>query len=451
MRALTRSLALNGLDPRLAGFSFLAMIATGVVAAIAPKFLFAIVVAPIVVCVGAARPEFVLVLFLTAGLYKQHPALTNVFPFDATVCIASLLLVLLLVRFLRRPIHIPLAAVFIAPVILIMLVGIVAPVNAYGAEKALRFVGLTGIAMLSAVALLDGHAQMRRFLFGLALLGLVVSFSAVSERQTTEMGRLTLGGSSSINLGRIGTLALVFGWLRFHFSRSPFGRAAAAAMVVTTLFCVLNSGSRGPVVSATVSMLMVSLVTARFHRKSPVGMLPLITLAAIVAVLVSLVSLPYIPLYRFQLLFSEHKGASVVVRGLLFATAWKLMLSNPLGIGAGGFEKHAPLDYNYPHNLFLEVGSELGWVPLVGIVALTLWSMWTAFQVVKREYSWQTLFLAIVLLTTFLNSMVSGDLNDNRMFFSVLFLPFVYSQLPTTFSSPRPRHGVVDTGRTGRT
>ena len=49
-------------------------------------------------------------------------------------------------------------------------------------------------------------------------------------------------------------------------------------------------------------------------------------------------------------------------------------------------------------------------------------------KVLRQEYSWPTLFLAIVVMTMLLNAMVSGDLNDNRIFFAVVLLPFVYER-----------------------
>jgi O-antigen ligase len=386
------------------------------------------VAAPLLLVASLTRPEIVFVLFLTAGVYKQHTVVTRLVPFDVTVGIAAVLCVALLVRVLRRPLHIPLAALLLLPLLVTIGLGLMSPPNAYGAEKASRFLTLTCLATVSGLVFLDRREQMHRFLVGVAVLGMVITVTAVTERSVNEIGRLTLAGSGPIALARVGALTFAFGWLRFHFARSLAGRIGAAAIVILTLFCVLNSGSRGPTLSVAVALVGVSLITALHHGKSPISLLPLIVIAGIVTLLVSVLTLPYIPLHRFELLLAENKGTSVFARSVLFAIAWKLTLQNPLGIGVGGFDSRVPMDLTYPHNLFLEVGCELGWLPLAGLLALIVCSMGAMYGVLKREYSWTSLFLAVALLTALLNAMVSGDLNDNRVFFAVVLLPFVYSR-----------------------
>ena len=136
--------------------------------------------------------------------------------------------------------------------------------------------------------------------------------------------------------------------------------------------------------------------------------------------------------------------AFLFASGFLYATAWQLMLQHPLGIGVGGFERFAPLDLRYPHNLFLEVGCELGWIPLLSLLATLALSLSALVKVLKNEYSWPMLFLGILVITTLLNSMVSGDLNDNRNFFAALLLPFVALRL-----QKREREVALVSGGTG--
>jgi hypothetical protein len=415
--------------------AFVATLAVGGLAALHPTLLIAGVAAPLLLVASVARPETVLVLFLTAGVYKQHSLVTSLFPFDVTMGIAAVLCLALIVRVLRRPVHIPLASVLFLPMLATIGLGLLSPPNAYGAEKASRFLTLTCLAMASGIVFLDGRAQMRRFLVSVAVLGIVITVGALVEGSANETGRLNLAGSSPIALGRVAALTFAFGWLRFHFARSLSGRIGAAAMVILTLFCALNSGSRGPTVSVALALLGVSGIARLQHGKSPVGFMPLLVIAGVAALLASILTLPYIPLHRFELLFSEDKGASVIARSLLFAIAWKLTLQNQLGLGIGGFDSKVPLDLTYPHNLFLEVGCELGWLPLAGLLVLIACSLGSMYGVLRREYTWPSLFLAVALLTALFNSQVSGDLNDNRVFFALVLLPFVYSRF-----SRKPKH-----------
>jgi O-antigen ligase len=95
-------------------------------------------------------------------------------------------------------------------------------------------------------------------------------------------------------------------------------------------------------------------------------------------------------------------------------------------VGVGGFDRYAPLELHYPHNLLLEVGSELGWIPLFSLVVLLTWSVIVVVRILRREYAWHTLFLSLVFMSALMNAMVSGDLNDNRVLYATFLLPFTY-------------------------
>jgi hypothetical protein len=60
------------------------------------------------------------------------------------------------------------------------------------------------------------------------------------------------------------------------------------------------------------------------------------------------------------------------------------------------------------------------------------WTVKVILEIVRLEYSWKTQFIAVIVLTGLLNAMVTGDLNDNRILFTVLLLPFLYRHLIVT-------------------
>jgi len=262
----------------------------------------------------------------------------------------------------------------------------------------------------------------------LAIVGFALSLDAIRQPETTTEGRLTAHGSNPISLARIGSLTLAFAWIRFQLAQKPHDKLLYIGVLAVSCICVLGAGSRGPVLSIVLATAAISFHTRRYHGRSPISVGAMLLIIAIATIVISFAAIPSLPLYRFQLLFSEDKGTSVLLRGMLMTTAFKLMLANPFGLGVGGFARHAVLDLRYPHNLFLEVGSELGWIPLIGLMLLMAWSIRVLFQILAREYSWSALFLAVVVLASSMNSMVTGDLNDNRALFAVLLLPFAYRQ-----------------------
>jgi hypothetical protein len=416
----------------------LAAAALGVTVASLPVLALALLLAAPVLLLVVRRPEWILILFLTAGIYKQDPRLARVLPLDVTMVTGGLLAVAVVIRVARRPLHVPAAALALLPLVAAVGLGLVSGAGEYGADKAMRFCTLTVLAIVAGCVLLEDRPSLVRFLWGLAVLGFLLSLDATQAEQTTSEGRLTAHGSSPIALARIGALTLAFGWVRFHFARRPFDKLACLGVLAVSCLCVLAAGSRGPLLSIVGGMMLISVVSAAHHGRSPLSMTSILIVVGLGAAAVSLAAIPSLPLHRFQLLVSEDKGTSILLRGMMFATAWKLTLTHPLGIGVGGFERYALLDLKYPHNLFLEVGCELGWIPLLALVGLIAWSLHTLFEVLRREYRWTSMFLALVVLTSFTNSMVTGDLNDNRLFFAVILLPFIYRrQMGLEAGTPR--------------
>jgi hypothetical protein len=423
----------------------------GIAVAHSAALVLALCALPVLFVLVGARPEWVLILFLTAGIYKQDPRVTSILPFDVTVVLGVLLVLALVLHAVRRPVRFPAQGLLLVPLIVMLVHGLLGRAPDYGHEKALRFCTLTLLAILASGVLFAERTDMRRFFFALAAIGFVLCFDALSQRNMTSEGRLTGFGSNPIPLGRISALTLAYGWVRFHFAQKPFDKALYAAVLAVSCACVLGAGSRGPVLSILAGMALISVYTSAHHRRSPIGMTTLLLVAGFVTVAILFASIPSLPLHRFQLLFSEDKGTSVLLRGMLMATAYKLMLAHPFGIGVGGFARHAVLDLHYPHNLFLEVGCELGWIPLVALMALIAWSIRTLFNILRREYSWPSVYLALVVLVSAMNSMVTGDLNDNRVLFAVLLLPFAYrrgmdARPGTRGGVPRPD---VDRGSSG--
>jgi O-antigen ligase len=77
----------------------------------------------------------------------------------------------------------------------------------------------------------------------------------------------------------------------------------------------------------------------------------------------------------------------------------------------------APL--RYPHNIFLEIGTEGGWL----VLAFFAWIVFKAFKRARMSSITLEGQLIFALLSFFiLNALVSGDLNDNRLLFVTLSL-----------------------------
>lgn len=68
-------------------------------------------------------------------------------------------------------------------------------------------------------------------------------------------------------------------------------------------------------------------------------------------------------------------------RDILFTIAWRGFMAHPMGLGIGAFAETGMMDY-YPHNVFLEVGYELGLPGLLAVAVIyavairRAWQLW---------------------------------------------------------------------------
>jgi O-antigen ligase len=101
-----------------------------------------------------------------------------------------------------------------------------------------------------------------------------------------------------------------------------------------------------------------------------------------------------------------------------------------IGVGIGGFS----YIYNrsdmrlYPHNIFLEILSELGVLGMFLFTFMILFSLKVALNNIKETNNvnyYLNLGILLNFIFMFLNSQFSGDINDNRLLFT--FLGSIYA------------------------
>lgn len=88
------------------------------------------------------------------------------------------------------------------------------------------------------------------------------------------------------------------------------------------------------------------------------------------------------------------------------------------GLGLGGYSDDG--ERRYPHNIFLEVINETGFVGLAVIVFISLYAMW------YNRFSWKMInangtYALLLLLAIFIRVNASADLAENIYFFSLLY------------------------------
>lgn len=88
------------------------------------------------------------------------------------------------------------------------------------------------------------------------------------------------------------------------------------------------------------------------------------------------------------------------------------------GLGLGGYSYDGKVAY--PHNIFLEVINEMGFVGLIAIVIISLCAMWyNGFSL--KSLNANGTYAILLLLALFIRVNASNDLMENIYFFSLLF------------------------------
>ncbi|MDD6482271.1 MAG: O-antigen ligase family protein [Lachnospiraceae bacterium] len=88
------------------------------------------------------------------------------------------------------------------------------------------------------------------------------------------------------------------------------------------------------------------------------------------------------------------------------------------GVGLGGYSLDGKV--TYPHNIFLEIIDELGFVGLFMVLFLSFYAMWCNRFSLKALNANGT-FALLFLLAVFIRVNASGDLTENIYFFALLF------------------------------
>lgn len=315
----------------------------------------------------------------------------------------------------------------------LMLYGAGVADNGYGSGKALKFFSITLLAALAPPILIRDAHDARRFFNALLLVGVIVCANALSNvGQLGQYDRLTAFDANTIALGRgvgLGLLLALVLWLNGAISGW-----ASFVLLVPLSYTLIASGSRGPLF-AVVTGLLPSLIYS-FRRASGVrraGSLMVILLG------LGTLALPFIPrqsLSRIQTTLSGDLDRSSSVRAEAIQYTPPQIANYPMGVGFGGFEEYVALSpsaapISYPHNVFLEVGLEAGWLPLGGLIGLLLLAMWRSGVAIRSGQVTGALALAL-LLFALVNSSVSGDINDNKLLWAALGLGLAVHALPTT-------------------
>ena len=364
------------------------------------------------------RPRFLaLAAFLFAGDLKADPRLAWV-PVDLTLFAGSILTGVMLVRVARGArIASSRALVLVGLWYCSFLPGLWGAVPSdYGFQKVATLFTFTLLASLAPLLLLEGEEDLSHLINAMAYFCLAITLGGLlggGGGQNQE--RLQAFGAGTISLGRATGLLFIYSAMALAepgpLPGLSFGIMALAG--ITALF----SGSRGPIVAALLVLaVLFGLGRQRLGRRVARLLGASAVLAAILASSLSLA--PAGSLRRMESFFSGQYGGSELYRMSALRQSWELLRETPGGLGWGRFATHVDpekgLNRQYPHNLLAEVTLEGGWccgATTILILSLALAAAWSRTLLAGGRIAFAGVLFYLV------NSLVSGDVNDNRPLF----------------------------------
>lgn len=347
-------------------------------------------------------PELGISLYLFNGIYKTAPLLATVDSIVPTLFIVLLTVSLLLIRgpaIKSKQLSIDgLLLTLVAFNFLLLL-------SAFGVsqltDKAMRLAFFTASSLVMAGVVMREPERLLRAFRLIAMLGIItaalstVNFAFI---ETNQIRSVTLFGANDVIHGRSIGLGIIIsiGLLLYDNSLPRFWRWVCLLGLPISLINLILSTSRGSIVGVVASLLFVLFTyRARLPRGSWLGLLFIWPLYQLV---ISVWGNRVIDLQILSVFVGGELDLSSRLRLLFYQQAWERFIASPLiGTGAGS-------NLYYPHNLFLEVASDLG---IIGLCCLFL-IIWHLVYNIRRLRLHQTVNQQQVLINLIIVGLIYG-------------------------------------------
>ena len=393
--------------------------------------------------------EALVVLYMFAGLFKEDPRMAWI-PFDPTGLFFALsvgvgVLILVLKPLVKSGLYPVFAGLGLVVWFAFSLLW--SPSQTYGPEKvfSLATLALWGL-IAGAMIIAPDRARLRRLFLVLVLASVVAALEAIVVYLESGGGRLYIGSSSYLGLGRLCGLGAGIVFVAWLSSRRRFGTAGLICLGLFALFgfVLLIGGGRGPLLATAGSLVVPLLVGVQSSRgglrvaryMAPAIGLGLLAVGALTVWVQSSDRRPETFQRLESIIVEKELGNSAQNRAQYYLLTPAVWGTAPiLGHGAGSWKPVTNMPDRYPHNLFAETVVESGLIGLVLVLALLI----TALRPVSfaRVRSDPLAMCALMLfVNTFLNAMVSGDLAGNRVLFLMIGTLTVFA-LPQSEVRPR--------------
>lgn len=198
------------------------------------------------------------------------------------------------------------------------------------------------------------------------------------------------------------------------------------ALIIVNFISMFLSTARGPVISFFITLLIYSILLKgdKVRRKIFIGII------IVIFIFFKMQNSEYLGWYYRFLQGLEQKD--IFGRAFLLKKALEMFIQRPIfGYGIGSYWAYITGITgwnNYPHNVILEVISELG---ITGLVIFVFFLSMVLYKIklMLKYYKEENIIMGLIIslwIYFFLNSLVRGDINSNKFFWCISGLIFSY-------------------------
>ncbi|MFN8486676.1 MAG: O-antigen ligase family protein [Caldilineaceae bacterium] len=383
--------------------------------------------------------ETTFVLFLFAGQYKDFPFFSAI-PIDITLLT---LIISLLTGFmvLLRERELTFHKFYFIYLYLLFLTYILASWGWFGDSlrilKLQKFVVFNSWSLLGAILVINTPNRIIRFLIIATIFASLLDIEALNVLVTSTNYSFATSWDDSISyntLGRASSVASFFTLTLFIQAKTKLSKFIFLGITAFYILGVFASTGRGSILCwvASLGLFLIGIKKCYPSSLTLKSFFQIAIILLLLALLLYAVNQQYHLLdrvtYRFRSL-SEHVDAGDDDRLLMYQAAARLFMKRPFwGYGWDTWSLIYSPTYRHPHNIFIEVGVELGLVGIFIFLALISYP----FLHIKLAI-WFSEPLGVLLVISFiyylLAAQTSGDLTDNRVLFSYLSLLVSYASI----------------------
>mgnify|MGYP000522944049 FL=1 len=320
---------------------------------------------------------------------------------------------------------------FILLVIINLINWMIFGANDYGIDKFIFFSLIVIPSCYIAIEVLN-QQDINKFLWilvGVSTMLLLLGLFNLEEISSFEGGRITAMGGGPIVFSRW----MMFAVLVILFNKNKYSKYLYL-LIPLFLFMSFTAGSRGPLYAF---VIILSLYFLFSFRKNFIKVFVISFLGITSITTLSLTENDKgAGSQSTSRIFNASSGSYARVDRVIRSV--KLVPESPLGVGIGNWaqesNKFSDLshpDKEYAHNIFLELLNESGIVILLIFVVLLITILNSSLFLFFFQEKYYFLRLIFILFSYLLiNSLVSGDIVDNRLMFIMLAL-FIRERLST--------------------